>query len=140
MKDTPLGAILERQNWERHFLNVKVDEAPVGRQRSRSPRRGGDDARGANDQVQESLRLVRQLQSKVDQQANEIRNMRRRESSSSTGNKGAGKNANGKGQRKNGKNARANRGNGGGSGSGNGNSNANGNGNGVRSIGWGNQS
>ena len=84
------------------------------RGRSRSPRRGHDDARGVDSQVQETLRLQKQLLGKVDSQAQEIKKLKEKANSgggagseSAQDPKGRGKNG-GKNKNKN-KNKNGNR-------------------------------
>ena len=88
--------------------------AQPSRGRSRSPRRGHDDARGADNQVQETLRLQKQLLGKVDSQAQEIKKLKEKAnngggagSDSAPDPKGRGKNG-GKNKNKN-KNKNGNR-------------------------------
>ena len=103
VKNTRLGEIMERAAWERHFANVRVDNdsaATSTRARSRSPRRGHDDASGASNQVYE----MNKLKLTIENHANELRNLKRKSEESAKGDKGkngkGGKGSkNGKGQR-----------------------------------------
>ena len=108
LKDTNLGTILETAKWERHFTNLRnaddSSNAP-SRQRSRSPRRGADDARGAKDQVNETLRIQKELQKRIAAQDREIASLKasnRKDSNdnNNNNNNGGGRNNGGKGDRK----------------------------------------
>lgn len=78
-KDMTLNVIIARADWERHFVCYKPGLVALedrSRGRSRSPRRGSDDAHGVDDQVKETLKLSRSMQSKMDSQAHELRKLK----------------------------------------------------------------
>ena len=97
-----MGEILERATWERHFTswNGVHDGNSQGRTRSRSPRRGADDARGADSQIKETLKLQKVMQGKLDAQAAELKKLKEQNGNNAVtprGNKG-GKDKGGKGK------------------------------------------
>ena len=101
VRDTRMGDILERATWERHFTswNGVHDGNSHGKERSRSPRRGADDARGADSQIKETLKLQKVMQGKLDAQAAELKKLKEQNGNNAVtprGNKG-GKDRGGKG-------------------------------------------
>ena len=100
VRDTRLGEILERAQWERHFMALQTADcgSQPARGRSRSPRRGHDDARGADNQVQETLRLQKLLQGKVDSQAQEIKKLKEKANNSGGADRDSAPNPKGRGK------------------------------------------